>query len=228
MRIVHGEVVKATQTGRLDRVFKPLMDNFARSSRDAPTDLIACSRGCSHCCHMWVSATAPEILLIASYVQRNGQDLARIQERVKATRGMDFDARGRFVAPCPMLADDGSCSVYDVRPLACRTAVSADAGICRRAYMELSPEQIPSPLFFPYQRAMYGVIFRGAFKKAGFPLHSYELNDGIEVALSVDDADRRWLAGEDVFANVQRDPADDPMDQQQNRWLYQQAFAGWP
>lgn len=46
--------------------------------------------------------------------------------------------------PCPLLID-GECSVYDVRPIACRTVFSPDANCCRAMleaedYDELSSE----------------------------------------------------------------------------------------
>ncbi len=80
-------------------------------------------------------------------------------------------------------------------------------------------------MFFLLQRVGYAVALRGAFRKAGLPLISYDLNQGLEVALNEPNAEARWLSGEDIFATVQRDPNGDPMDNEDNRRLYEFAFA---
>lgn len=225
MRLIHREVLEAIRVGSSQRLFSFVLNNLSKSDRQAPSDMIACRKGCCHCCHMWVSATAPEVLFIAAHLRRQRSDLAQILERAGRTRGMNFDARGKHVAPCPLLSDDGSCSVYSNRPLACRTAASVDAEVCRRGYLELSDDEIPTPMFFLLQRAAYAIAMRGAFRKAGLPLVSYELNEALEAALTIPDAEKRWLKGDDVFADVQRDPNGDPLDQADNWHLYEFAFA---
>src|SRR5947209_4843826 len=42
---------------------------------------IACKKGCSHCCYIWVSATAPELLFTAKIV-KNKSD--HVIERIRA------------------------------------------------------------------------------------------------------------------------------------------------
>jgi Fe-S-cluster containining protein len=225
MRLIYREVLQAKRDGNLQPLFSFFLNNLAKTTRQAPNDMIACRKGCCHCCHMWVSATAPEILFVAAQLRREGSDLVQILERARQTRGLNFDARGKHVAPCPLLSNDGLCSVYSARPLACRTAASIDAEICRRGYLELSDNEIPTPMFFLLQRVAYAIALRGAFKRAGLPLISYELNEALEIALTAPDAERRWLEGEDLFADVQRDPNGDPLDQAGNRQLYEYAFA---
>src|SRR3954468_24990779 len=35
-----------------------------------PRQEVACRKGCAHCCHLYVSATAPELLAIAEHVSK--------------------------------------------------------------------------------------------------------------------------------------------------------------
>lgn len=213
MRLVHREVLKAHASGTVEQVFTLLYGNLAKTARQAPNDLVACGRACSHCCMMWVSATAPEVFHLARAVRRSKRDVPAILTKCGATAGLDFDERATFIAPCPVHAEDGGCSAYASRPMACRTAASSDADVCRRGYLELSGENIPTPFFFMAQRTGYYMALRGAFLQAGLRLETYELNEALSIALTVPDAERRWLAGEDIFAGVLRDPNENPIDQ---------------
>ena len=48
---------------------------------------VACAHGCSHCCNGWVSATAPEILLMASHVRARGEALVDRVKQVALVEG---------------------------------------------------------------------------------------------------------------------------------------------
>ena len=85
MRVLHGEVSKAVRIGNLKGLFNFLYDNLTKTNSQAPWDLVACRQGCSHCCHMWVSATAPEILLIAATLRQRRSDVAPVLERAART-----------------------------------------------------------------------------------------------------------------------------------------------
>ena len=223
MRLLHREVLASISAGRLDRFFAFFWEKLAATNAQAPADTIACRAGCAHCCKSWVSATAPEILFLAAVIRSRG-DKDAVAKRAAATRGLDFAARAKRVTPCPLLTEAEDCSAYAARPLACRGAASTDAGACRRGYTELSGEGIPVPPFFILQRAGHAIAMRGAFKRAGLPHISYELNEALTVALSTPDAEARWLAGEDIFAAVQRDPGGDQMEALEASELYRYAF----
>lgn len=80
-----------------------------------------CSSGCSACCHIPVGITEIE----ASYIERNAG--RRMRRSVISASG---PLRGR-VGPCPLLASDGSCSVYEARPFICRVfAAFDDPALC--------------------------------------------------------------------------------------------------
>lgn len=224
IRIVYREVIKARSTGSVAGLFQMFYGSLAKTDLQAPQDLIACRKGCSHCCKMWVSATAPEIFQLVRFLHKGVFDLDRIKRKAFATRGLDFDARGREIHGCPLLAEDESCSVYAARPVACRTATSSDAEQCFRAYMELSGEGVPALMFSMLQRSGYMMALRGAFNQAGLRLETYELNEALMAALETQDAERRWLSGEDIFAGVQRDPAPNPVDDPDAQWFFANVF----
>ena len=184
---------------------------------------IACKKGCSHCCHIWASATAPEILSIAKVVREHGdQAIGKVRAAHEETKQFDFDSRGEHPYPCPML-EDHACSIYERRPKACRLAASADAEICARSYHNVTNEDIPTPALYLIARSVYAIAFAVALKRVGLPYAAYELNAGLTRALNVPDAEKKWLAGEDVFSDVMQDPAD-IFAEPQTQMLFKRAF----
>jgi Fe-S-cluster containining protein len=96
---------------------------------------VACRAGCDHCCHQSVGVTAPEALAIFEHLKAalSGPELSAIAEHVatlhERTRGLSSAERFSSAHPCPFLKA-GECSVYEVRPLACRGMNSLDAEEC--------------------------------------------------------------------------------------------------
>jgi hypothetical protein len=103
----------------------------------APDGAVACKAGCDHCCHQLVGVSAPEALAIFEHVleTRSPEELEALRAHVKGLyeRSRGLPAADRFSPehPCVFL-DRGACSIYEVRPLACRAANSLDAADCER------------------------------------------------------------------------------------------------
>jgi Fe-S-cluster containining protein len=101
----------------------------------APRGAVACKAGCDHCCHVVVAVTAPEALTILDYLKRTlgapalTQLTARVAEFHERTRALSSDQRFSPEYPCVFL-EAGRCSIYEVRPFACRGMNSLDAGEC--------------------------------------------------------------------------------------------------
>ncbi|WP_443659111.1 YkgJ family cysteine cluster protein [Clostridium algidicarnis] len=102
-------------------------------------DFAACKKGCSSCCSLYVDLTAIEAENIRRYIVDNKSDdeinvyktkLKEIKEKVETTSRPyelskeDLDNLHYEYAlkdiPCMFLKKDGSCSVYEARPLSCR------------------------------------------------------------------------------------------------------------
>ena len=101
----------------------------------APAGTVACRAGCDHCCYQIVGVTTPEALAILDHLSQTASDpeLEAVSARVAAsrarTRGLSAAERFSPDHPCPFL-QSGRCSIYEVRPLACRGMNSLDAGEC--------------------------------------------------------------------------------------------------
>jgi hypothetical protein len=88
---------------------------------------IQCRDGCSFCCHQNVDVTIPEAILVTLRLA-NDHDPRRdaVLEAAELFKDLDDDARIATGRPCPLLVDR-RCSVYEARPLACRSFTSPDA-----------------------------------------------------------------------------------------------------
>lgn len=114
----------------------------------------SCEKGCSYCCHIYITVSRLEAELVRRYVAANfdqaAQDdlLARIrqhqrdylrQEELELLKddpeGLEnlFEAYLSKQIPCPFLSPAGACRIYPVRPFACRSLlVISDPRDCRR------------------------------------------------------------------------------------------------
>jgi len=101
--------LNASAATKLKRVFA-LVDELTERA----TNFVACAKGCSACCHMNVTISDLEARTIAEATGRGHQ---------KLTRSREHDS-GRFTGvPCPFL-ENSACSIYSLRPFACRKHVS--------------------------------------------------------------------------------------------------------
>ena len=99
--------------------------------RQAPTRATwACAQGCDACCHLMVCVTSDEV---DSLVPRVTEAIAeRVRTNAELVRGLDAGAYRRARPRCAFLDATGCCSVYDVRPVRCRSHVSSDLATCLR------------------------------------------------------------------------------------------------
>lgn len=81
---------------------------------------MACGPGCASCCQTWLSVCAVErAALEAGLAALSAEERARIAERGR--RELARERNGDGAARCAMLDDADRCSVYEHRPLLCRT-----------------------------------------------------------------------------------------------------------
>jgi hypothetical protein len=163
---------------------------------------IACTKGCSYCCHGFVGIVPPEAFLIAEAV-RTGQagslDAAAVRARAEPLRGLEADERVGRKLPCPLLVD-GMCSVYRSRPLVCRQTTSLSLPDCIEEFEGTDPNgRIPISSVHLAHASNAHVALLGAMRAVGLPAEAYELGGLIDVVLAEPDCERRWLAGENVF-----------------------------
>ena len=192
---------------------------------------LACAKGCSFCCHLWVDASPPEILYTVKTIP--AADRQRALEAVERACGITskatfLDRCGSVNPPCPLLGEGGACSVYDNRPISCRTTVSVDADLCRQTLQEGSEAGFPGLKVWLTLRDSYATALEGALMQAGLAYQAHEWNQSLQIAMTEIDAEKRWLAGADVFADAPVSPAPSAFDNPMWRAIYQQAFGAPP
>jgi Fe-S-cluster containining protein len=109
-----------------------------------PRYAVACHAGCWFCCTIPVAVTVFEAAMVRSAVQSLPEEQQRaiwerLEEHIDLQDQAVADADGQhraFHHRCPLLSDQGQCSVYEGRPLACRSLLSQDADRCRRLFLE--------------------------------------------------------------------------------------------
>lgn len=79
-----------------------------------------CGQGCSHCCKQAVSLADLEAKMIGEAIGRERKPVARrvAPQRVNEERRRLVETYNGV--PCTFLGDDGACTIYEHRPLACR------------------------------------------------------------------------------------------------------------
>lgn len=225
MRVLRDRLRACIERRSITSLMAFLYSNVEAGSKHIADVPIACRRGCSYCCNIWVDATAPEVFYAAKALNGAGKRTAieAVNGALALTEGRTFDDRGDMVTPCPLLRDN-LCGVYPARPINCRTAVSADADICRRSYLEISGEDIPTPMVWMALRQGYGIALEGALVNAGLVPDAREWNACLNIALVDPGAEARWLAGDDVFAVAPRASGPPLTDHPMFRALYREAF----
>lgn len=223
-RTLHTLLERAKRSKSVAETMSFLYSNVGATLSHLKDVEIACGKGCSHCCHIWVSATAPEALYIASRIRRKANSTVqfRIADAHQNTKQFAFDERDKHPYPRPML-ENNACSIYDIRPMTCRFAASGDAEICARSYHNVTDENIPTPFMYVAGSGAYALAMSCALKRAGFIPAAYSFNSALEIALTNHNAEEEWLKGVDVFASVSRDPHD-PFASPQFQRMYDSVF----
>lgn len=101
--------------------------------------LAACRTGCSHCCHIPVTISLVEARLLgraSGKLPSAPKRSMRITDHAstEALPGMEQRLQDGSRTPCPFLRE-GRCSVYESRPMACRTLINLDDDdlLCRHS-----------------------------------------------------------------------------------------------
>lgn len=129
---LHGlllvEVKEVVMMQATPRVKAQRLDAVVARISDILSPIVACGRGCSHCCKMACAISSQDAKKIEAFTGRKAV-------RIRMTEP-SFDTQATMVAKwegvaCPFLKND-ECSIYEVRPLSCRTHfnLSAYPAIC--------------------------------------------------------------------------------------------------
>lgn len=169
-------------------------------------EMLACHKGCPACCCLRVTATAPEIFLLADYIRRIADTEAgarldlpgRIAEADAAARGLDPQHRMAAQCFCPLMLRD-SCIIHPVRPLACRGHASFDKAACTDAAAGRSVD-VPLSSAHAFVRSLVQNALQAALRAGGYAWRSYELIQGLHLALSQGGCEAAWKERRDSLA----------------------------
>jgi|GEM_PF-1336794 len=171
---------------------------------EATRRAVACRKGCYFCCHVNVSATIPDAILVATAI-RSGP-AHRFAPAVEATAariaGLSAAGRYRQAIPCPML-ENGACGIHEDRPTACRAYLASDAGKCEASLRSAQAGGTPTPVeSLAYPQQISAAINTGVLQgcaDAGLQDCAVELTVAVDLMLRDATAIDRWLNGERVF-----------------------------
>lgn len=184
-----------------------------------------CSKGCAHCCRQEIVTPRAEGEAAVEWIKASWapDQIEALVARIRAwliwyrtdyprhaARGLDGPVAVYEHGPvCPAL-QDGACSIYEVRPLTCRThLVSSSPDACRQ---ERDPQFRSSPapqplLSIPRVTQPASLRIRGAVEHQGsdFLASVHRLPEWLAHLLEVED--QPWLQCPPLFARGWRGPS---------------------
>jgi Fe-S-cluster containining protein len=178
---------------RVDRTVKYIVEETK------PTPLmVACSKGCAWCCHQDVEVSIAEAILIA--VGTAGD-----------ARGKAFDEKSKNLigparkkgTPCPFLGEARNCTIYDIRPIVCRSFLSPNKTRCQQSVEVILEGGKPVEVLSHGIPHLLGNAIRAGLNEI---LKTYGLqNDYVDLVKTVAAIRKdpelidRWANGERVF-----------------------------
>jgi len=204
----HEDSRKLIETARksaevIDRIEQWVNESLA-SEGEEPVQ-VACKAGCNFCCFIRVSALAPEALRIADHIEKHFTKEVRDETLISIDRFLaiatTMTPRERFLKPtlCP-LNKNGLCTVYDVRPAACRSHHSYSVEQCQIAFDDWEKEHpIIRSAMRKYCSEAIVLALSDVLDFLEIDPRSLELPEALKIALETPGAEPQCRSGEDVF-----------------------------
>lgn len=183
---------------------KLLYNHFTAQSAKIESKQLDCEEGCGFCCHLRVSASVVELLIILAYLKEKGETEAYRQKLSNKSNYLAVETSPSYWAenriPCLFLDKDKMvCKIYEVRPFSCRGYHSLNVEKCRQGYEEKRLCQIPCYPDLKRANESFSLSFERAMKKLGKESGQTELSSGIHHLLLRPDSTKKWLAGKSIF-----------------------------
>lgn len=171
-------------------------------------EAVACSKGCSYCCHLRVSAPAHEVFLLADALlamddgAQRAERLARLRGNAARVAAMDRQRHWSTPLRCAFLGPDGACGSYESRPSSCRRYHSLSAQACKASFD--APQDLRSRIRLSTPQLVFDMAqylgFRRALSDSGLDTTQYELNTALCEALDDPQGSRdRFRRGQRAF-----------------------------
>ena len=167
---------------------------------------VACTRGCSYCCHLRVEIRPHEAFVLAHHIRTQFSPaqglriLARIEDNLARLASLSPEQHVRAGIPCALLQDD-TCSVYEARPATCRKYHSVSVVVCRAAFDDTSAPLIGDIEHEQVRLAGNAVAlgYAKGVEEAGYDARLYELHHALHRAFTDPKAERRYRRGKRAF-----------------------------
>jgi hypothetical protein len=186
--------------GELYRAMDELLDSFlARTASEGTPE--QCKKGCSWCCYQEVFAVTHEFLFLQDFILRHfGKDqqeliLERAREKVLLTMNLPVEEQVKVRAACPFL-EDGSCMVYEARPMACRIYLSSSLSSCKRDHEQpAGGKNIPEVFEFPLLAGrMLNEGFVAYLKQSGIRSSELSVEQGYSSMVTMGQSLEDWVS----------------------------------
>ena len=184
-----------------------VMDAIKMNSEQTGHPGLACRAGCAFCCMQPTSASAPEVFAIYSHLK---QTLSEKEQKVLVANLRTYDNAWKhflsteksraFRQMCPLNVK-GQCSVYAVRPLACRGYTSTSSEACEQFYLAGDEDANIMGSFDNEQMIFSLRIGLGhALQSKGLPHHAYDLSTALLTCFDDPKCIEKFIEGKNPFA----------------------------
>jgi hypothetical protein len=190
-KIAHRATAAATYAGTL-------FDATLAQTKSGP---VACGKGCHYCCTQLIMVTIPDIFRLAQSFRGHADRMARVAAAAVQSRALTQSGAGNPRLTCPVL-EDQSCAAYSDRPIPCRYLLSKSVEACVRIFTQNSGEAFPYTDGTGVVRQRMDQIVQAALLINGLRPYHHELIQSLDIALTQERAEERWLAGEPLFDRV--------------------------
>jgi Putative zinc- or iron-chelating domain len=170
----------------------------------------ACRPGCAWCCQIAVAVSGYEALWIADTLWQRlspaelDEVRTRLRDQAARIANLPWEQHEQAHLPCALLTAEGTCGVYEARPLACRHWTSPDAARCQAAAAQPFTLGVEQVLPLRDVVALSIVAIGAALAHAGVSAAYFELHSAVSCALETPHAAERWARGELIFAGCKR------------------------
>lgn len=142
------------------------IDGHAREIANHPK--LSCKKGCSNCCHYEVDSQDIEVQVILEHCKEYNItiDKSYLEEQFRWKENKIHDHPTH--SACVFLKDH-TCSIYEVRPIACRTLyVFSDPAICDAKKYKGPNYPIAKAFHFPTEAAVCAIVDPDDSKRGNF------------------------------------------------------------
>ena len=149
-----------------------------------------------------MKVNAAEAFFLAGQVRERPDQVTAVQEAAAQLVGRNPQTSRVAWLRCPLLDAGDACSVHLARPLSCHGYVSLDVEDCKTSYPQTGEWTVREPALYDDLRNSWRMILQAALRLNGLSDTNYELNAALGRVLETEDAEKRWLHGEDIFAGL--------------------------